>query len=499
MEERKLKIVILGENLDQSMNLAQTIYKMLPGSKIDICTNTLQCIKLIKTHDHDVILVDISISKIDSLKISQIAKKDKTLMLTPMLFITDDNQEFRIKAIEAGAEAFLVKPIKDTILITQLKAMAKIKERNILIKTQTKKLEALVKYRTRGMKREINERKKLEKELRRSKEVFKTYIKKAPIGIFVINDLGKYIDANDRAVKMMGRTKKETIGLSIIDYLLPGQAEKGLADFQTLKNKGEISAEYLVRRKGGDNYWISLFGTKIDDDRFLAFCVDISKSKFAEKELKRLNHSQQILSEKLVKKNEKLLQRLQQTINTLSRIGEMKDAYTADHQKRVALLSCAIAKKMGLTDYAIDNISVGARIHDIGKLQIPSGILNKPGKVSKLEYQILQSHVESSYEIVKEIDFPQEVIKMIHQHHERLDGTGYPNNLVGEQIIVESRILAVADVVEAMMSHRPYRPALGIDAAIDEITIHRGTKYDSKAVDVCIKLFREQGFDFSEK
>ena len=238
---------------------------------------------------------------------------------------------------------------------------------------------------------------------------------------------------------------------------------------------------------------------KINDNCFLAFCVDISQRKSSEEKLERLSQNLRMLSDELVKKNKELLLRLQQTIDTISKIGEMKDAYTAGHQRKVALLSCAIAREMNLPDDVIDNISIGALIHDIGKIQIPSDILNKPGKISGLERQILQSHVDYSYEIVKGIDFPQQVIEMVHQHHERLDGSGYPKKLTAEQIIIESRILAVADVVEAMMSHRPYRPALGVDAAIEEITMHRGIKYDSEVVDACIKLFRKRKFTFSEQ
>jgi len=152
---------------------------------------------------------------------------------------------------------------------------------------------------------------------------------------------------------------------------------------------------------------------------------------------------------------------------------------------------------MGLSEETIVNISFGALIHDIGKIYIASDILNKPGKLTALEYQILQTHVDQSYEIVKEIDFPAAVIEMIHQHHEHMDGSGYPQKLVGPQIITEARILAVADVVEAMTSHRPYRPALGIDKALEEIMQFRGEKYDVDVVDACFRLFREKGFEFT--
>jgi len=216
---------------------------------------------------------------------------------------------------------------------------------------------------------------------------------------------------------------------------------------------------------------------------------DISERRKMEQEIE-LQH------ESLIHSNEVLKKRLEQSINAISMIGELRDVYTAGHQKRVRQLACEIGRHFGLSEEAIANLSYGALIHDIGKIKIASDILNKPGKITNLEYQILQTHAEYSYSIVHEMDLPHEILTMIHQHHERLDGSGYPNQLVGDQIILESRILAVADVVEAMTSHRPYRPALGIDAALAEIESGKGVKYDPTVVDYCVSLFREQGFVF---
>jgi len=213
-------------------------------------------------------------------------------------------------------------------------------------------------------------------------------------------------------------------------------------------------------------------------------------------ERRKMEQEIELQHESLIHSNEVLKKRLEQSINAISMIGELRDVYTAGHQKRVRQLACEIGRRFGLSEEAIANLSYGALIHDIGKIKIASDILNKPGKITNLEYQILQTHAEYSYSIVCEMDLPSEILTMIHQHHERLDGSGYPNQLVGDQIILESRILAVADVVEAMTSHRPYRPALGIDAALAEIESGKGVKYDPAVVDYCVSLFREQGFVF---
>lgn len=202
-------------------------------------------------------------------------------------------------------------------------------------------------------------------------------------------------------------------------------------------------------------------------------------------------------NQQLAISKEELENRLLQSVNAISKIGELRDVYTASHQKKVADLSCAIGREMGLKDEKIRNLSFGSLLHDVGKFFVPSEILNKPGKMTDLEYQIIQTHVDESYNVVKEIDFPKEIHTMVYQHHERLDGSGYPLGISGDEIILESRILAVADVVEAMTSHRPYRAALGIDAALKEILFYRGTKYDAEVVDVCVKLFKEDGYTIS--
>lgn len=206
--------------------------------------------------------------------------------------------------------------------------------------------------------------------------------------------------------------------------------------------------------------------------------------------------SRKKLESSLAEKNSKLAERLEQTIQAISKIGELRDVYTSGHQKNVQVLACAIAQEMGLLPEQISNIKYAALIHDIGKIYIPTDILNKPGRLTRLEFEIIKTHVEHGYDVVKNIDFPPEVSLMVLQHHERLDGSGYPKGLKDNEIIVESQILAVADVVEAMSSHRPYRPALGIGAALEELNSGKGVKYSGAAVDACCKLFKEKGFAF---
>ena len=191
----------------------------------------------------------------------------------------------------------------------------------------------------------------------------------------------------------------------------------------------------------------------------------------------------------------KLERALEDTIQAIATTIEARDPYTAGHQKRVAQLAAAIARDMGLPEERIKGVLRGATIHDIGKIYIPSEILSRPGRLSAAEFSLIKIHPQVGYDIVKEIEFPWPVAEMILQHHERLDGSGYPHGLSG-QIILEARILAVADVVDAMVSHRPYRAALGVDAALEEILRHRGVLYDAAVSDTCLRLFRDKGFAF---
>jgi len=178
-------------------------------------------------------------------------------------------------------------------------------------------------------------------------------------------------------------------------------------------------------------------------------------------------------------------------ITAMSKIVEMRDPYTSGHQTKVADLSASIAGELKLPEANIKYLRIAALIHDIGKLYIPADILSKPGKLGDIEWQLIKTHAQGSYDILKNIEFPWPIAQIALQHHERLDGSGYPRGLDGDHILLEAKILAVADVVEAMSSHRPYRAALGIEKALEEISQNKGILYDPDVVDACLKLFSE--------
>jgi HD-GYP domain-containing protein (c-di-GMP phosphodiesterase class II) len=201
--------------------------------------------------------------------------------------------------------------------------------------------------------------------------------------------------------------------------------------------------------------------------------------------------------EQILKKSfGKLEKLLEETIGAITTIVQKKDPYTAGHQQRVSQLACAIGREMGLTGEQIRVIRIASLLHDLGKVFIPAEILAKPGKLNQVEFSMVKSHPDADYQILKSIDFSCPIAEIVHQHHERLDGSGYPSGLKGDAILLESKVIAVADVVEAMVSNRPYRPAPGVEAALKEIEDGKGRLYDSDAVDACIRLFREGRFSF---
>jgi HD-GYP domain-containing protein (c-di-GMP phosphodiesterase class II) len=182
------------------------------------------------------------------------------------------------------------------------------------------------------------------------------------------------------------------------------------------------------------------------------------------------------------------------TIDAVTAMVDLRDPYTSGHQRRVGELAGAIGAEMGLGEDEVKGLRVTGRIHDVGKISVPAEILSKPGKLTPLEFEIIKSHAQQGYDILKSVEFPWPVAETVLQHHERLDGSGYPRGLKGEDISLPARIIAVADTIEAMATHRPYRPSLGIEPALKEIEAQSGTRYDAAVVAACLNLFRRKGY-----
>jgi len=210
----------------------------------------------------------------------------------------------------------------------------------------------------------------------------------------------------------------------------------------------------------------------------------------------RLESQNELLGHQVAQKTAEIREILDASIRSMALMAEIRDPYTAGHQQRVAQLACAIAEKMGLDPKTIEGIRIAGILHDVGKIRIPVSILSRSGRLLDAEFEMLKIHPRVSYDILKNIPFPWPVAQIVLQHHERLDGSGYPQGLKGEEILLEAKILAVADVTEANSSFRPYRPANGIEAALAKIAQKKGKQYDADAVTACQELFAAEGFEF---
>ena len=211
--------------------------------------------------------------------------------------------------------------------------------------------------------------------------------------------------------------------------------------------------------------------------------------------IKRLSYKQRDRAEERLKNNiQSMKQLLTGVVNTLSKTVDVRDPYTAGHQRRVAKLATLIAQELELGEKEVMTIEMSGLMHDLGKLAIPQAILSKPHKLSELEFGLIKTHPQVGYDLLKNIKFPWPIAEIVLQHHEKLDGSGYPQGLTGKEMLFESKVLCVADVVEAMASHRPYRPALGVDLALEEVTDKKGKLFDSQAVDACVRIFQKRNY-----
>jgi len=335
-----------------------------------------------------------------------------------------------------------------------------------------------------GTIHDITKRKQAEEALRLSEENYRNLFENAGEAIYVVQD-GKLVFFNPMATMVIGYSAEELMSRSFIAFLHPDDRDM-IIDRYTRRMKGEELPHiypFRIIHRDGHVKWVELNAVLINwrgKPATLNFMSDITERKRAEEESKQ--------SFKRMRKA------LKATVHAISMVVEMKDPYTSGHQQRVADLARSIAKEMGLSPDQQDFIRTASSIHDIGKIAIPSEILSKPKKLTDLEFSLIKTHAQSGYDILKDIEFPWPVANIILQHHERMDGSGYPHGLKGNDILLEARILAVADVMEAIASHRPYRSGLGIDFALEEISRNKGILYDADVAGACLKLFREQGY-----
>ena len=333
----------------------------------------------------------------------------------------------------------------------------------------------------RALETAADRRARLEAEsaLRVSEARYRRMVETAAEGIFVVDGEFAVVFCNERMSSVLGYPPGELLGKHVSELHLPEDAEfRG--DQERRLRAGE-STQYQSRflRADGSPVWVNVSASPIFDDDggfagSLAMVADISMQRDAEGRLK---------------------QALSGTVAAMGALVEMRDPYTAGHERRAAELVVAIGRELGLDHDALETLDLTARMHDIGQIAVPAEILTRPGRLSQNEFTLVKAHPQVAFDILSSIDFGRPIADVILQHHERLDGSGYPNALTGDAILLEARILAVADVVEAMSSHRPYRPALGVEAALAEVSAGAGRLYDPDVVGACERVFAG-GFAF---
>ncbi|OPY71525.1 MAG: Cyclic di-GMP phosphodiesterase response regulator RpfG [Syntrophorhabdus sp. PtaU1.Bin058] len=341
-----------------------------------------------------------------------------------------------------------------------------------------------------GISEDITERKQMEDALRRSEEKYRGIFENAVMGIFRTTPEGRFLSINPAGARMYGYESREEMMQLVTDmahqiYVHPEDRQRFKDLIGGRGSVEDFEAEHY--RKDGSRIWVSMNARVIRDASGAVLHYETTSQNIT---------GRKRVEEELRQTLEKLRKNLIGTIHALSVTVETRDPYTAGHQRKVSRLARAIAQEMNLSKDTVEHIRLAGSVHDLGKISVPAEILVRPGKLTALEMSIIKVHPQAGYDILKDVDLPYPIAEIVHQHHERLDGSGYPQGLKDGQILTEACILAVADVVEAMASHRPYRPAMGIDAALEEIEAKKGVFYHEKAVDACVRLFREKGFIF---
>jgi PAS domain S-box-containing protein len=469
--------------------------------EIHVANSGMEAIGYLDKFNFDLALLDIVMPEIGGFQVMDHMSRQSPD--TVVIVITGDaSMESAIEALKKGAYYYVIKPFgREELLKTienaldkkRFKAEKKMAEE--ALQKAHEELEIKVEERTKELlktneqlKKEIKWRKKAEEMLRKSEKRFRSIIESVNDVIFQLSPLGFINYVTPNVEELYGYKPEDLIGKHFETTTPANEMPKALEAIKSVLSEKIVKNFEINQVDGRGNIVpmeINITPLKKDGKIISLQGVirDITKRRRAE--------------EGLNKSIEKLRKALDGTIQAMSLTVEIRDPYTAGHQRRVAELSRSIAIEMGLSEEQINGISMAGVVHDLGKISVPAEILSKPGQITHIELSLIRDHPQVGYDILKKIEFPWEIAQIVLQHHERSDGSGYPRGLSGENIFIEAKILAVADVIEAMASHRPYRPSLGLNEALREISENRGVLYDPKVVDACIKLFSRKKFTFN--
>jgi len=446
----KIKILFV-EDLPSDVEIARRALKKEEMDFTDLVVdNEIDYKKSLKEFQPDIVISDYSMPSFDgmsALKILMSFRKE-----IPFIILTGSmNEETAVECMKAGADDYVIKEHMHRLPLAVREAL---KHNQIRI-----------------------EKERITDALQKSEERFRVAINNSPIIVWSQDRDLRYTwiynpNPGFNAEEVIGKTDEEM--LPVVD------AERLTEIKKKVLESGKGSREEVRTTIQGKPFYYQLVTEPLMDEEGKIAGVTCASIDITELRTYQI----------------RLQKTIDGAIDTIARISEIRDPYTSGHQIRVTQLALWIARELRLPKDKIESIRVASLIHDIGKIGIPSEILTKPGKLNDLEYSLIKNHPQIGYDILKDIEFVYPISRIVLEHHERLNGSGYPGGLKSKDILPEAKIIAVADVVEAMSSYRPYRAALGIDAALEEITNNKETLYEPDVVDVCVKLFREKGFKF---
>ncbi len=538
-----MKILIV-DDMEENLYLLETLLK---GSGYEVVTakDGVEALSRLKEESIDMIVSDILMPKMDGFQLCRECKKDNSLKNIPFIFYTATYTEKKDEefALSLGAEKFILKPQEPQAFLKILEEVIEEHKKGAPIapKEPTKEEEIyLTEYNKRVVKKLEKKVLDLEKSEKRIKYLYSVLGAIRGVNQLIVREKNRdvllqkicdvLIKARGYNTAWLGFLKDEKTFAMVVGSPLGAdisrfceQVLKG--DYSPCIKKAFIQKDlFMIVDKSKECVDCPLKDEhsgkqsaimRIEHNRkfFGLLVIMLAPDVYINEEEKELleelagdiafglhdielEEKDKLSEQKLQQSYQKLQKTMEDTIYTIGKIAETRDTYTSGHQKNVSQIVTFIAQEMKLPKDKIEGVRIASLVHDIGKISLPAEILNKPTKLSEIEYSLIKDHSQVGHDILKSIDFPWPIEKIVLQHHERLDGSGYPRGLKGEDIIIEARIIGVADVVEAMSSHRPYRPALGIDAALEEISQKRGILYDPEVVDTCLKIFKEKGFKF---
>jgi len=455
--EKSIRVLIVDDSEDDGFLLLRKLKKGGYSPTYEQVDTAEAMSKALDNQTWDVILCDNSMPTFDASSALELYQ-DKGLDLPFIIVSGTIADETAVAAMKAGVHDYIMK-------------------------SNLARLSSAIDRELREAKNR-QERRNTTIQLRKSEEKYRTLFEDSRDAIYLNDKEGGLIDFNRSTLDLFGYSGEEMLGINTKSVFVNPDEYQKLQD--EIEQKGSVREfEAKLRKKDGTEIDCLITSTvRLARDKsiigYQGIVRDISELESNRKQL-----------EKTLKE---LRKALGGTIEAMALTVETRDPYTAGHQRRVSNLARAIATEMGVSEDQIQGIRLAGVIHDVGKISVPGEILSKPGRIGANEFGIIKEHPQVGYNILKTVDFPWPIAQIVLQHHERMDGSGYPFGISGDNILIEARILAVADVVEAMASHRPYRPALGIDVALREILKNRGSFYDLDVVDACLRLFNEKDY-----